>query len=481
LLNYPDAAGAAGTRLTPEIAAAMPTISNGGRRYTFRIRPGFRFSPPSNEPVTAETFQHSFERELSPKNGNPGGPELASDIRGASAYMAGKSPHISGIRAHGDTLSITLVKPAGDFLTRISMSAFCPVPLSVPVHSKQYLTVPPPAAGPYYVSSVQGDRTVLLPNPNYSGGRPRKASRIVLTDDIPTDKAVALANGGAVDLLPWDFDDTSSLLMPGGVLDRREGAASAAAHAGKQRFFLYNGPLLDYVVLNAERPLFRNPRLRRAVSYALDRRALARSFFDAPDDQMVPPAVPGFVPGRSYQLNGPDLQAARRLTSRRHYRAWLYFCDPGERPVASIVRSDLRRIGISVKFDQAGGCPSSGRYDARSLRADLILVDQFREDERDPQPFLDHVLARNGSFGSALGRGLWTSSSFRRELDHARPLRGDARTVAYQRIVAQLMHAAPFAVYGSWIWSEYFSPKVGCKVFQGEYGVVDLGALCKHG
>jgi hypothetical protein len=91
------------------------------------------------------------------------------------------------------------------------------------------------------------------------------------------------------------------------------------------------------------------------------------------------------------------------------------------------------------------------------------------------------VLARNGSFGSALGRGLWTSSSFRRELDHARPLRGDARTVAYQRIVAQLMHAAPFAVYGSWIWSEYFSPKVGCKVFQGEYGVVDLGALCKHG
>jgi hypothetical protein len=331
------------------------------------------------------------------------------------------------------------------------------------------------------VSSVQGDRTVLLPNPNYTGGRPRKAARIVLTDDIPTDKAVALANGGAVDLLPWDFDSTSSLLMPGDVLDHREGAASAAARAGRQRFFLYDGPLLDYVVLNAERPLFRNPRLRRAVSYALDRPALARSFGDAPDDQIVPAAVPGFAPGHSYPVNGPDLQAARRLTGGRHYRARLYFCDPGERPVASIMRADLRRIGISVTLDQAGGCPSAGGYDARSLRADLILVDQFREDERDPQPFLDHVLARDGSFGSALGRGLWTSSGFRRELDRARPLRGHARTVAYQRIVGQLMHAAPFAVYGSWIWSEYFSPKVGCKVFQGEYGVVDLGALCKHG
>jgi ABC-type transport system substrate-binding protein/tRNA A-37 threonylcarbamoyl transferase component Bud32 len=481
LLNYPDAAGAAGTRLRPEIAAAMPTISNGGRTYTFRIRPGFRFSPPSKEPVTAETFQHSFERELSPKNGYPAGPGLASDIRGASAYMAGKSPHISGVSAHGDTLSITLVKPAGDFLTRISMSAFCPVPLSVPVHSKHYLTVPPPAAGPYYVSSVQGDRTVLLPNPNYPGSRPRKAARIVLTDDIPTDKAVALADGGAVDLLPWDFDGTSSLLMPGGVLDHREGAASAAARAGNQRFFLYNAPILDYIVLNAERPLFRDPRLRRAVNYALDRPALARAFADAPDDQIVPPAVPGFAPGRSFPVGGPDLQAARRLTGGRHHRARLYFCDSGERPVASIVRSDLRRIGITLKLDQAGGCPSSGRYDARSLRADLILVDQFREDVRDPQHFLDQALARDGSFGSALGHGLWTSRGFRRELDQARPLRGDARTIAYQRIVGQLMHAAPFAVYGSWIWSEYFSPKVGCKVFQGEYGFADLGALCKHG
>jgi hypothetical protein len=41
------------------------------------------------------------------------------------------------------------------------------------------------------------------------------------------------------------------------------------------------------------------------------------------------------------------------------------------------------------------------------------------------------------------------------------------------------MRAAPFAVYGSGVWSEYFSPRVGCKVFQGEYGFVDLGALCK--
>ena len=54
------------TGLRPEVAAAMPTVSHGGRTYTFRIRPGFRFSPPSNEPVTAETFRYTIERTLSP-------------------------------------------------------------------------------------------------------------------------------------------------------------------------------------------------------------------------------------------------------------------------------------------------------------------------------------------------------------------------------------------------------------------------------
>jgi hypothetical protein len=146
------------------------------------------------------------------------------------------------------------------------------------------------------------------------------------------------------------------------------------------------------------------------------------------------------------------------------------------------VRSDLRRIGIFVTFDQPSqGCPNPYDYDARSLRADLILVGGLQDEVRDPEPFLDQVLARDGRFGSALGRGLWTSSGFRRELDRARALRGNARATAYRKIVGQLMRAAPFAVYGGYVWSEYFSPKVGCKVFQGEYGFVDLGALCKHG
>src|SRR2546423_5823846 len=52
LVNYADAPGAAAT-LRPEVAARMPQISTDGRTYTFEVRAGFRFSPPSGATVTA--------------------------------------------------------------------------------------------------------------------------------------------------------------------------------------------------------------------------------------------------------------------------------------------------------------------------------------------------------------------------------------------------------------------------------------------
>jgi ABC-type oligopeptide transport system substrate-binding subunit len=91
LLDYPDSAGPAGTHLRPEIAAAMPRVSRDSRTYTFRIRRGWRFSPPSNELVTAQTFRHTIERALSPKLGVGFVTAFSSDVVGASAYEAGQA------------------------------------------------------------------------------------------------------------------------------------------------------------------------------------------------------------------------------------------------------------------------------------------------------------------------------------------------------------------------------------------------------
>src|SRR6185312_10018861 len=96
LFNYPDRPAPVGSRVVPEAAVARPSRSADGKSYTFTIRPGFRFSPPSNAPVTAQTFKFSIERALSPRIDAAPGAQFAGDIVGVKAYEAGEAKHISG-------------------------------------------------------------------------------------------------------------------------------------------------------------------------------------------------------------------------------------------------------------------------------------------------------------------------------------------------------------------------------------------------
>ena len=157
LLNYPDAAGAAGRVLRPEVAAAPPRVSPDGRTWTFRIRPGFRFSPPSGQAVTAETFKATIERALSPKLTVLGGrpnqdAQLIPTIVGATAFAAGRAAHITGITASGDTLTIRVTRPTGELPARLRTSYFCPVPIGTPAVPGGGKPTPIPMAGPYRVA-----------------------------------------------------------------------------------------------------------------------------------------------------------------------------------------------------------------------------------------------------------------------------------------------------------------------------------------
>ncbi|MGZ4418822.1 MAG: BTAD domain-containing putative transcriptional regulator, partial [Gaiellaceae bacterium] len=127
LLNYPDKPAPAGSLLQPEIARSMPSLSADGKTYTFALRSGYRFSPPSNEPVTARTFKDTIERTLDRRAKSPAvlyG--YLDDIVGARAYERGKARHIVGVIARGNRLTIRLTRRAGDFPARLTMPFFCP-------------------------------------------------------------------------------------------------------------------------------------------------------------------------------------------------------------------------------------------------------------------------------------------------------------------------------------------------------------------
>ena len=132
LLNYPDKSGDAGKVLTPEAASALPTVSADGKTYTFTVPAGkFKFN--TGEPVTAATFQHALERDLTPKQASYFGATFLSDVQGASTYK-GLPAHVSGIKVTGDQLSITLTKDDAGFLSKVATPFACAIPKDTPIN-----------------------------------------------------------------------------------------------------------------------------------------------------------------------------------------------------------------------------------------------------------------------------------------------------------------------------------------------------------
>ncbi|HEX5812283.1 MAG TPA: ABC transporter substrate-binding protein [Pseudonocardia sp.] len=359
LLNYPDKTGLAGSQPVPEVAQSLPTSSADGKAYTFTIRKGFRFSPPSNAPVTAQTFKYSIERSLNPRMRSPVAGEFR-DIVGAHAYMAGRAPHIAGVIARASTLTIRLTAPAPDLPARTTEPAFCAVPPNTPIDPKGGRVIP--SAGPYRVASfTPGQGVVLTRNPNYRGTRPHRLARLELALGIPPRRAIAQVEAGTADYAvdrPVDSADAARLAA-------RYGPRSPAARRGHQQYFVSPSQQLDYFALNTHRPLFADARLRRAVNYAIDRPALARlgdmyiPLPEHPTDHYLPPAVPGYRDTHAYPRT-PDLTKARRLAKgHRGATVNLYTCNvaPCDQQ-AQIVKTDLAAIWRSEGGSRSGASES---------------------------------------------------------------------------------------------------------------------------
>jgi YVTN family beta-propeller protein len=467
LVNYPDSAAPAGSRLIPEAAESLPTRSADGKTYTFTIRQGCRFSPPSNEPVTAQTFKYTIERNLSKKMSG-GDPGSLGDVVGARTYSSGSTSHIAGIVARRNTLTIRLVAPVPDLLSRLEQAS-CAVPLGTPLDPSLRLI---PSAGPYYVASeTPGQAVVLLHNPNYKGNRPHRLERIELTLGVSRQKAVAQIESGAT-----DFATDGVPRSDAHELAAQYGPGSVETKKGRQQYFVDPVPEVDFLVLNTHRPLFRDVRLRKAVNYAIDRRALVRlgSPFaqrsSRPADQYLPPGVPGFRDVRIYPLT-PNVVAARRLAGGKKRVAVLYTCnDSNCKRIALLVKANLKAIGIVVQVKTFNGNAYFQRLGRAGEPYDLAVMG-WLADRLDPSDFLNVLLE-----GDVLPT--FDDAAYDRRLAAVANLSGPRRYIAYATLDTELARdAAPWVAFSNSVDHDFFSARMGCQVYQPIYGV-DLAALC---
>lgn len=475
LFNYPDSPAPAGSRLEPEVAAALPVRSADGKSYTFTIRPGFRFSPPSNAPVTAQTFRFSIERALSP--GIPAGParNFAGDIVGVQAYEAGKAKHISGISVRGDTLTVRLTRASPDILSRLALPLFCAVPPGTPVEAKGVNKVS--SAGPYYVASyTPGQGAVLKRNPNYGGSRPHALDEIDYSVGIGAAQSAKEVEAGTIDFAVVDGLPAGQLAS----LASRYGTGSPAARAGGQQFYVHALLGAENLYLNTSRPLFANADLRKAVNYALDRRAIAEAYgsFVQPTDQYLQPGIPGFRDAHIFPLT-LDLAQARRLARGHGGHAVLYTgATPAFRKVAQLIQAELAPIGISVEIKALPHDEVFNRAGIRGEPFDMALNAWFPV-YPDPSNILNYLF--DGRTIKAAGNSNFSyfdDPVYNRRLAAAAQLTGPRRYLAYQALEVDLSrNAAPAAPLWNWAEQEFFSARVGCQIYQPIYQI-DLAALC---
>lgn len=464
LLRYQDAPAPDGWQLVPEVAAAMPEVSPDGMTYSFTIRDGFVFSPPSDEAVTAETFRYTIERALSPVLESFNARWL-SDIEGAEAYMAGEAPTLSGVEASGDQLTIRLTESSGDFLNRLTLPYFCPVPIGTPAVRDGLDPTPPlSSAGPYYMAAhYGGELMILMPNPNYAGERETPWDAIGWRVGFTPGEVIGRVESGRVDAATGSpFDPLMNAQS-----DRAQewGPLSEAAAAGDQRWF--GGPRFgsEFLHLNPAR-LFADVDVRRAVGLAIDRPALAAWFGEQPFSGLLAPSVPGSLPADS-QVPASDIEAAQALMAGRTEAVVMGVfanCDECE-DIADTVAGALAEIGIAVE-----------------VRA----VDNLIEEIADPQTeidmfngFLDSDYPDPVALLGRLAENDWIGEENLAELERLGTLSGKERIDAAAAFAARMSDAEAYAIpYAYPIYPMYLGEHVGCGFVQPALGAVDLLSLC---
>jgi peptide/nickel transport system substrate-binding protein len=340
---------------------------------------------------------------------------------------------------------------------------------------------PIPSAGPYYVVPSSRDQLVLARNPNYGGRRPRLPTRIVYTFGVGLRRAVnQVATGGS------DYVDASVFVSSGNdvlallqMLERRYGASSPAARSGHQRYFINPWTSLDYLVFNTARPPFASARVRRAVNYAIDRRALVQHHLlvDAgrATDHYLIPGIPGTRPVNVYPLGGPNVAQPRRLAAGVHARGTLpipsHYLQATED--AATVKADLAKIGIKIETTPLTAAELYTRLKTPGDPWDIAWTN-FGADFADPFTMINELYDPAARFDF----GRFNNPEFTSRMRHAATLSGDRRLQAYARLDEDLTRDdPPSAAWGIATLSDFFSDRARCQIYQPIYGI-DLGTIC---
>jgi YVTN family beta-propeller protein len=318
LTAYQRVGGSGSEQVVPDLAVSLPSPTDGGTTYTFRLRRGIRFS--DGELVHPVDFRRALERDLilgpDPMYGGP-----FADVVGGAACAAHPSrcDLSRGVVTDdaANTVTFHLVAPNPEFLARLTLTDAVAVPADAPLRDVGLHALP--ATGPYMVrpGTTQREAT-LVRNPYFHewshAARPDGyPDRIVYRRAANPEAEITAIERGNAD---YSFDN----VPPDRVSELQTRFAS--------QLYVIPAPGTDELVLNTRVAPFTDVRVRRAINYAVDRATVAGLLGEGshPSCQALPPYFPGYRPYCPYTLDpnpagvwhAPNLQRAERLIAASH-------------------------------------------------------------------------------------------------------------------------------------------------------------------
>ena len=311
LVAFKRVAGKEGGKKVPDLAQSLPTPTDGGKTYTFTLRPGIKFS--NGQTVTGEDVKATFERLF--KIGNsPNAGTWYNVIEGGDACV--KTPKTcdlsKGIVVNGNKVTFHLTRGDPEFLDKLAVPFAFILPASTPTKN---VDIPPPGTGPYkWAEYAPNSQIKLVRNPHFkvwSKDAQPEGNPNTITQKFGLSveaEYTQVANNQA----DWVFDQPPADRLT--ELDTRYSDR------------LYVNPLtaVYYFAFNVNQPPFNNLKARQGVNYATDRNALVKIYGGpstaVPTCQVLPPDFPGYEPYCPYTKNpgsgkwtAPDLAKAKQL------------------------------------------------------------------------------------------------------------------------------------------------------------------------
>lgn len=459
--------------LKPDAAAAPPykvigaaaqsyDVSADGLTYTFHLRPTAKYN--DGQVVKAADFVYGWRRVIDPRTAAPFGRIFASVVRGGDqAFTLGPKADGASIDAALDGLGL---KAADDLTFVVTTSRVVPympwiatLVQGAPVRrdvverfgdAKWGTKVESLVTnGPFKVSEINADTTVLVPNPSYWA--PVRLQKLV-------------AYFGLDAATRWTKFLNNEIDISNGPPKASQDAVLADPQFTDQEIKF---PELSTVWLqfNTRKAPFDNPQVRLAIAQAIDRDAFIKVSSNLSYralTTLVPEGVPGFHPelGAPQQFDPVKAKAtlAASGVSVDQIGPIEIITGVSEEPDAQFFKDQLQRnLGLSVTVTPiADGGVLNGRLSQGNYQLRTTFIGHSAN-YPDPQDFFDVFLT--GSPDNSAG---WSNPDYDRLVTQADAAPDDKQRLGlYDQAQDILVKQAPVVFLSQLIRNYFVKPWVG--------------------